>query len=1070
MCGLQRQGLIAGLGITKGGQLRVNVWNATDEAIHLTAKTVMVNVVGAKLSVKYFGKEEQCIKERAGKVNWVCGVAKGMVTADYIKEKITKMFPSVGDLSSHPVNERMAKLEVRSSEVNWQEPPERGTRTQYAVESVADRNQVDKQLEEYVKRGYLARVSCGEDLYLSPLLPIRKPNGTFRFTNDFRKLNSYFPSKGTTQVDVWRKLWELKPEWKFYMKIDLKDGFFGIPVDLKLSRLFGFTYGSKRYRWVRLPQGWKWSSILFCERIAEILEGVFCPQYSDDVFVGAETPEELLEKAEEVFRRFHEFGVKVNFDKVEWLTTKIKFLGYEIENGQMTLNEYLIEKARDIGEVKTIRDMERAIGILSYARRCIVDVERILAPLRQDLKAMKKRKLDEVEMKAVRGRVVAAFGQALCNVRWLTLPGIEAEEFIFILESDWSGSHCGYLLFARKGKEVRLVDIGSRVVSHKMSSYLGELDAIKWACSRTKAYRGGVPLVIKTDNHGLVTRAQTGTVYDEDIRAYSRWAWIIANEPGFKLEFVPGLINQGADLLSRPGQKLNLPASALAGEGKVFKDDALPDELLSDDCDIDPLSTQVMVSHRIQAAFLKPVDKGRVFVAHGTLAGEEMRGAHVGTVRKGRRQKADVVHAVKLSHGKFGLRVQVRQAGGRRPWRIVSSNVPRLRESDIFEPVEHDEGWVDQVRLVSSVQAEDSENQSEGDSDQRDDNPSSPKMTWKEGLELIMEEHQQFHWGPYKVYHELQKLGIGAPFRIVKEVCRSCETCARFRSKMPKRDWGQPPFSLTPGHTIYADVVGPVVTGTGGFKYIHCIVDSATRMGDAMPLRSVRGAGIVKALERWKRRLGAISVLVTDNASYYASRVVRQWCEDNGVSHKFIAPYRHESVGLIERFQRTIVDRLRKIRYALGGSWVKHIPAAIEAMNFARHGVTKASPVELWDASEDVLRAAFEQTTTRRERRNAKRRVTYHNFYPGQTVLVYDEVAAMTRSDKFAPRWKGPYKLVGRTRGSYWKARKLPQGDAVSNEPGRKPSLVFHEDQLQPYDWAKPWYKDLVEKYSAGGS
>ena len=140
--------------------------------------------------------------------------------------------------------------------------------------------------------------------------------GRCRFcTNDFRKLNSYFPSKGTTQVDVWRKLWELKPEWKYYMKIDLKDGFFGIPVDRNLSRLFGFSYGSKRYRWVRLPQGWKWSSILFCERVSEILEGVFCPQYSDDVFVGAETPELLLEKALEVFRRFDAFGVKVNFDK-----------------------------------------------------------------------------------------------------------------------------------------------------------------------------------------------------------------------------------------------------------------------------------------------------------------------------------------------------------------------------------------------------------------------------------------------------------------------------------------------------------------------------------------------------------------------------------------------------------------------------------------------------------------------------------------------------------------------------------------------------------------------------------
>ena len=48
-----------------------------------------------------------------------------------IKEKIMKKYSKVGDLSSHPVNENMAKLMVRSTEVNWKEPPERGTRTQY---------------------------------------------------------------------------------------------------------------------------------------------------------------------------------------------------------------------------------------------------------------------------------------------------------------------------------------------------------------------------------------------------------------------------------------------------------------------------------------------------------------------------------------------------------------------------------------------------------------------------------------------------------------------------------------------------------------------------------------------------------------------------------------------------------------------------------------------------------------------------------------------------------------------------------------------------------------------------
>ena len=36
---LQKEGLIAGLSITKGGQLRVNVYNTMDQVVYLTPKT-----------------------------------------------------------------------------------------------------------------------------------------------------------------------------------------------------------------------------------------------------------------------------------------------------------------------------------------------------------------------------------------------------------------------------------------------------------------------------------------------------------------------------------------------------------------------------------------------------------------------------------------------------------------------------------------------------------------------------------------------------------------------------------------------------------------------------------------------------------------------------------------------------------------------------------------------------------------------------------------------------------------------------------------------------------------------
>ena len=441
----------------------------------MTPKTILVNVLGAEVSVKYLGenaekihkedvyeideKENIVSEEDEGKagVKEICigePSHEFSFSAKKIEEKIRDMFPAVGDLSSHPVNRRMEELLVKSEEVNWSELHEYGVRTQYAIENVADRRLIDKQLDQYVQRGYLREVSVAEVVYLSPLLPIKKPNGTFRFTNDFRKLNKYFKNIGTTQVDVWRKLWELDPEWKYYMKIDLKDGFFGIPVDETLSHLFGFTYGSRRFVWKRLPQGWLWSPIFFGERVAKILRGLDIPQYSDDVLVGAKSPEKLFDKAVEVFRRFQEFGVKVNYDEVVWVSDNLTFLGYEIEDGTLSLKNYIKKKMENIGKVASIKNLERVIGIISYARRTIEKTEEILAPLRQDLKVLKKGKVSEHWLKELNAKILNVFNSAFENMRDLMLPGCLPKEFI--LETDWSGNFSGYMLFATLSNKKRL--------------------------------------------------------------------------------------------------------------------------------------------------------------------------------------------------------------------------------------------------------------------------------------------------------------------------------------------------------------------------------------------------------------------------------------------------------------------------------------------------------------------------------------------------------------------------------------------------------------------------------------
>ena len=1067
VCGLQRKGLIAGLAITKGGQIRMNIWNSTPEVIQLAPKTILVNVLGAEISIKYLGENTEKIDkkdvyeieeideeievkddEKQEEFREICIgelSPEFPFSAEKIEEKIREMFPKVGDLSSHPVNEKMEELIVKKEEVNWSEPQEYGVRTQYSIENVADRRLIDKQLDEYVQRGYLKEISVAEVAYLSPLLPIKKPNGTFRFTNDFRKLNKYFKNIGTTQVDVWRKLWELDPRWKYYMKIDLKDGFFGIPVDETLSRLFGFTYGSRRFVWRRLPQGWLWSPIFFGERVAEILRGLNTPQYSDDVLVGAESPEELFEKAVEVFRRFNEFGVKVNYDKVVWISDKLTFLGYEIEDGTLSLKKYIKKKMDNIGKVAKIKDLERVIGIISYARRTIKKTEEVLAPLRQDLKILKKGGVSEQWLEELNSKVLNAFNSAFENMEDLMLPGCIPENFV--LETDWSGNFSGYMLFATLANEKKaLIDLGSRTNARITSSYLGELDAIIWACKKTKAFRGSVPLIIKTDSYSIFDKYQSKILVDDDVRSFRRWGWLLANEPGFSIEFYPGSENSGADLLSRPHpNKLDIEDMVVTKKGieKVVKSpqcflmwgnegDVLKVKKLREDAALPERKTPGAVGYDLfsyEEKVLKASE--RILVSTGVAI--ELPNGVYGRIapRSGLALKKGIdigagvidpdyrgeIKILLLNNSKFEYLIKKGD-------RIAQLIMEKVKIGDVEEVEELSETKRSERGFGSTDLVMEIGENIVNDGDLR---------------QLVWQEHLKAHWGPKKVFWALQRNGTPVKMEIVKEICNECEICAKFRPERPRSKWHSVLYSEKPGEVVYADVIGPLPTGRGGFKYIHCIVESLTKMSKTKILRGVDSIKVIEAFESWMQDFGPIKTLVTDNASYYSSEMMNKWCKEKGIAHRFSAPYRHQSMGIVERYNRTLEDRIRKLKYAHGGSWVDYVNVAEKSINSIVHDSTGYSPIELWNGNEEMIQKAKLKIEREREMRNKKRHFFPVKFEIGNMVLIREYNPQ--KQGKFDRLWKGPYEVIEKISNTMWRVRK-----------SYREVVICHEDQMQPFD------------------
>ncbi|GAB0206809.1 hypothetical protein GRJ2_003146500 [Grus japonensis] len=97
----------------------------------------------------------------------------------------------------------------------------------------------------------------------SPIWPVRKSNGEWRLTVDYRGLNEVTPPMSAAMPDMLELQYELESKAaKWYTTIDRANAFFSIPLAAECRPQFAFTWRGVQYTWNRLPQGWKQSPTL----------------------------------------------------------------------------------------------------------------------------------------------------------------------------------------------------------------------------------------------------------------------------------------------------------------------------------------------------------------------------------------------------------------------------------------------------------------------------------------------------------------------------------------------------------------------------------------------------------------------------------------------------------------------------------------------------------------------------------------------------------------------------------------------------------------------------------------
>ena len=139
----------------------------------------------------------------------------------------------------------------------------------------------------------------------SPCILVPKPDGTFRFCTDFRKLNA------VTKADSYP--WPRVNNCIDHKICDLIKGNWQIPLTEQAKQLSAFVIPKGLYQYRVMPFGMKSTPATFQRMINQIVAGFDgCEAYIDDVIVYSNSWQEHIAQLQMLLSRFSEANLTVN--------------------------------------------------------------------------------------------------------------------------------------------------------------------------------------------------------------------------------------------------------------------------------------------------------------------------------------------------------------------------------------------------------------------------------------------------------------------------------------------------------------------------------------------------------------------------------------------------------------------------------------------------------------------------------------------------------------------------------------------------------------------------------------